>query len=174
MEQARFPLEEPFGVERRRQPEHAQVEVVANLVEERAQERPERDDAGVARRAHPDLDVGAAAHVERVQAVQLAAGERWPDLEHLDARRADAERCADGAGEAPGCALQGSAVVALETGPDGVHYGRELRCAVEAHRGDRVARAVDRLLRARETLVVGEGHSSTLTAGRRFRGHPSR
>src|SRR5512138_1487500 len=65
-EEARLALEEPLRVERPREAEHLEVEVVAELVEERAQEGPERDDARVARRPHPHADERRVA-LQRVE-----------------------------------------------------------------------------------------------------------
>ena len=56
MEKTRFPFIEAFGVEGVREPVKLIVQVVAELMEQRAQEGLERDDAPVFCCAHPERD----------------------------------------------------------------------------------------------------------------------
>ena len=76
-DEARFALVEALGVEGFRQLVELVVEVMAELVDQRAQERLERDDVPARRGAHPDGDPRRRALVVRlVETVELAARRR--------------------------------------------------------------------------------------------------
>src|SRR6185436_7862696 len=79
LEQARFALEESLGVKRVLELEQLVIQVMAELVEQRPQERPKRDHAPVMRGPHPHRDDGWRAFLGRfVQAVQLARARARP------------------------------------------------------------------------------------------------
>src|SRR5438445_7618729 len=84
MEQARLALEEAFGVKRRIEIEVCEVEVVAQLVEQRTQKGLEGDDASALRGAHPDPDARTARSRKRVETLELATRIVRPHLEHLE------------------------------------------------------------------------------------------
>src|SRR6185503_21380847 len=92
VEQAALALEEALRVEGIGKAQVGVVEVMADLVQQRAQERAESDDALVGDRAHPDADARRTSVVARVEAVQLArAAQPRPHGQDADADGLDAE-----------------------------------------------------------------------------------
>src|SRR5215468_9094700 len=71
VKQARLALVEALGVKGIREPQISIVDVVAELVEQGAEVRPERDHAALACGAHPELDTRQTA-IGRVEALQLS------------------------------------------------------------------------------------------------------
>ena len=140
---------------------HLVVEVVADLVNQRAQERAERDDLLPLRGAHPHGDARRdAALLGLVEAVQFAVVGRRALREHAHADRRHAVAGGQRVGKPLARALAARAIVGLERARDriDVRTRREARGQVEAF--DRVARPVDALAGGREPVVVGEGHGN--------------
>src|SRR5262249_8490630 len=81
--EARFPLVEALRVERVPKAEQAVVKVVAELVEERPEERAKRDHLAALRGEHPHRDAIPTAAVRRdVETLELATPERRPAAPH--------------------------------------------------------------------------------------------
>ena len=92
VEQARLALVEALGVIRVGQPQQRVVDVVTDLVQQRAQVRAEGDDPPLLGRAHPELDLRRLAALARVEPVQLAPLRVRARRQHLDLHRRHAER----------------------------------------------------------------------------------
>src|SRR5215813_6782097 len=88
--QAGFAFEKTLGVERLLEAEMIDVEMVAELVDERAQKRLPRHHARFCRRAHPHLNARLLVVFPGVEAVQFGIASARPDFEHLDVHAARA------------------------------------------------------------------------------------
>ena len=137
------------------------VEVMQQLVHQRAQESPVAHHLHLLRRAHPQRDARGTARdfVRLVEAVQLARVVRGSPLEHdeIDGRRAQLriervrERLALRADIAGPFAFEGEG--------DGTRVRLEHRHVGEGDPQDPVALAVGPLRARGEGLVVGERHA---------------
>src|SRR5882672_522340 len=88
MKQAGFTVIEAFRMEGLRKFIELVIEMMANLVQQRAQIALESDDALVFRGAHPELDLRRLAVLFRqIESVQFAPIVAWPDCKHLGAQR---------------------------------------------------------------------------------------
>ena len=129
--------------------------MVAELVEQGPEVGPERDDPALAGGAHPELDPRQAP-VLRVEALQLAPAVVRPRRQHLHPAGAHRERPGQPGEEALGRVLDSRPVLRQERGVQPRHERVELARAGQGEARDRVALAVDALLGAGQTLVVGE------------------
>jgi len=83
-EEARFTLEEAFRVERLPESEKLVVEVVAQLVEERAEKRLELDDLYSLGGAHPNRDDARSTLTGFIEAVKLTRRPGGSSFQDLD------------------------------------------------------------------------------------------
>src|SRR5581483_1298317 len=114
---ARLALVEALRVERVGEAQVTVVQVVAELVEQRAEVGPEGDDPPLSRGAHPELDAGRPApSVLRVEALELAPLAVRPRRQHLDPARPDLERPRERGEERLRGLLDGQAILGPERG----------------------------------------------------------
>ena len=164
MEETRLALVEALGVEGVGQPEMLVVEVVAELVEERAEKGTERDHSPPAGGAHPELDPGGAAAAPcRVEALELAPPAVWARAQDLEATGRDTKRLGQAGEELLGDRLDRGAILARQGGGEGGRQQAERPSAPEAEARDLVALAVDPLLRAGQPVIIRERHATRFT-----------
>ena len=83
-DEARLTPEKAFGVKGLRKFEQREIQVVAHLVEERAQEGTKRDDVLVLRGSHPYLYERPFSVFPGIKAVKLAGPVGWAHAAHSD------------------------------------------------------------------------------------------
>jgi hypothetical protein len=163
VEETGLALVEALGVEGVGQPEILVVEVVTQLVEERAHERPEGDDPPLASRAHPELDSGRAAAASptpgRVEALQLAPAPVGARAQDLDATGWSAEGAGEAGEELLGRLLYRGPILRRQGCREGLGQRMERRWARQSKAGDLVALPVDPLLGAGQPLVIRKPHA---------------
>jgi hypothetical protein len=136
------------------------VEVMAQLVDDRAQEALEGHDLTLLRRAHPHGDQRPAlAFIRLVQTVQLAVVVRRPRGHDLQAdgrhRVAFGERIAHRLRDA----LHGRTIFRRQRGAQRGHGRSKVHAARQTDRLDRIAGVVDALVGSAEAVVIGEAHT---------------
>jgi hypothetical protein len=127
-------------------------------VEQRAQERLERDHPAEPRGAHPDLDARPAAAVARVEPVQLSAAQGGPDGQHAHVDGLDAQQLGDAERQPPGGRLHHRPVVAQQALAQHVHDRDQRGHGRERHLADGVAAVVDGAVALRQARIVRELH----------------
>src|SRR6185503_9171251 len=162
VEEAGLALEEALGVERVGQAQVLVVEVVADLVEQRAQEGAEGHHAAVAHGPHPDADARPAPLVARVEAVQLRVAQAGTDGQDADVGRRHAEHRGQGPAEAAGRPLERRAIVGQERGAHRRHQRAQLLRPRQPHLRHAIAGAVDGLVALAQPVVVRKRHPRVL------------
>src|SRR5207248_2704791 len=157
----RFALVKAVGMKGFLEREELVVEVVAKLVDQRAQKRLEGDDLTPLRRAHPGGDARPRAPLGRlVEPVQLAVFFRRAPVQDTHAHRRHAIACIQLVDQTLACALHRVAVVGGQRRLDAPHGSAKLELLRNAERHDAFALAIDSLARGREAIVVGKTHRS--------------
>ena len=154
VEEARFALVKALRVERIAQVEERVIEVMAELVEERAEKRPEGDHLASLRGEHPDRDDVAAAPVAGgVEPLELATAERRSPIRDEHAHRRNAERRADAVAD-PLCErLDVARPSGCEHAGQRGHGTAQRRTRLERHAGNTIARCGDALEPGRKPPV---------------------
>ena len=138
------------------EPEASVVQVMADLVQQRPEIRPECYHPLLLRGAHPELDARRPAALVRVEAVQLAPSRVRPRGKHVHPDRRQRHRVTEAGDQRLARPLDGLALLGPERGRERLHQGLELGRALQPDLGERVALPVDCLLAAREPRVVRE------------------
>ena len=157
MKKAGFTVVETFCVEGLRKFIKFVVEMVANLVQQRAQITLESDYALVFRGAHPELNLRRLAILFRqIQAVQFAPVVARPDRQHLDAQWRNLQLSDDAIRDLLRQPLNGHPVFRFQCLNQCLRGWPQDLCMGQFDRDDRIALPVDALPAGRKPFVVIE------------------